>query len=909
MKRRITNIFSRILMASVLPFALVFCLVLLAVNHIIYSYHDERVKETVIFFGEQASQKVTDTMGHIGSLLMFTSEIMADTAADSDRSRKALEELLHTFIESNPEIFCAWYVFEGGTVSEGRHWYARSFISRDGEVREIQAVTGDDLNNPGISPWHILPYTTGRPYLDPVDFWDYGQGNGFEFTGTMAWPITVEGRIVGTVGTDILYEQALSFVDQWQVPDERRVIIMAGNGLVLYSPDGRHGHHNYRQLGFTPDDAAALGEAMRLNQPLLKEMRSPFFEEKSLVFLYPIDLPGAEQNLFLLADHPTSRLYRPVHWIIASIGLTGLLGLIILAVGAALATRNIVGPIKRLTGYADRIAHGNLDVRPDDLDEGGDAGHEVDVLRASIKKMLEQLTQNHALKLELVAAEYEKKKVQDSSLARTLFFANMSHEIRTPMNVIMGIADILLDEPLGDRVLKYIRDIKISSESLLVIIDDILDLSKLETGKLALINAHYDLRKTLDNIKSVGAYLTGKTGLSFSLKLNGEVPHFLYGDEARLRQVLINLLSNAVKFTEYGWVRVAVREEGETLCFDVSDTGIGIRPEDQEYIFEAFKQADAQKNRKIKGTGLGLSITRSLVRLMGGEITVDSIYGAGATFHVRLPLTPGNAEDVLSEDADLKDLPFRASARALVVDDKELNLEVATGLLSGFGLSCDTALSGQQAIDKLASEEYDIVFMDHMMPEMDGVETTRRIRAMGGWHATIPIVALTANAVSGIRDLLVSSGMNDYVPKPIQKPLLHRILAKWLPHDNQDSLQADYLTPARLIEGLDVDKGMGRSGRNPELYARQLATVRDNLPDMAEALSESHRLEKTDRLKVQLKVLSGALSDIGAAELATQAAKLEEVLELDQKYLYLALFPLFTAGLSKFAESLADLPL
>ena len=781
MKRHISTIFSRILLASVLPFALVFTLVLLAVNHLVYRYHDERVRETIVYFGEYASDKVADTLGHISGMLMFTSKIMAETVDDGDQAWESLEEIIRTFIEANPEVNCAWYVFEGGVAAVGSDWYSRSFLRRPEGVVEIAAVEGEDLNNPGIAPWHILPFATGQPYLDPVDFWDYGQGDGFEFTATLAWPITAQGRVIGTVGMDILYESALDFIDQWQRPGERKVLLLAGNGLVLYSPGGERRHQSYRQLGFEPDDQSALGEAMRLNQPLLRAMSSPFFGEKSLVFLYPIDLPGAEQNLFLLADLPTSRLYRPVHWIMAAIAATGLLGLIILTLGAARSARNIVGPIKRLTGYADRIAHGNLGVRPDDLDEGGPAGHEVDVLRASIKKMLEQLNQNHALKLEVVAAEYEKKKAEDSSRARTVFFANMSHEIRTPMHVIMGIADILLDRPLDEPDLKYIRDIKISSESLLVIIDDILDLSKLETGKLALVPAHYDLRQTLENIRAAGAYLAGQASLAFSLKIKDGVPHFFYGDETRLRQILMNLVSNAVKFTEHGWVRVLVAEEGEKLRFEVADSGLGIRPEDKEYIFEAFKQADTRKNSQIKGTGLGLSITRSLVRLMGGEISVESVYGSGATFIVRLPLVRGNAEDVAAADADLGALPYRGSARALVVDDKELNLEVGRGLLTGFGLACDTALSGREALEMLTANDYDIIFMDHMMPEMDGAETTRRIRALGGRLATVPIVALTANAASGIRDLLVAAGVNDYVAKPIQKQVLHRVLAKWLP--------------------------------------------------------------------------------------------------------------------------------
>ncbi|MCD8139134.1 MAG: ATP-binding protein [Planctomycetaceae bacterium] len=457
-----------------------------------------------------------------------------------------------------------------------------------------------------------------------------------------------------------------------------------------------------------------------------------------------------------------------------------------IVLATAYAARGVVSPINRLSRLAQGMADGSLVVDPQDLDDVGKGGREVAVLSKSLGTMLGSMEQNHQLKLAAMEAEFEKKRTEEMARARTQFFATMSHELRTPMNAIVGIADILMAEDMPERQKAFVRDIKSSSESLLVIIDDILDVSRLDAGKLNLVPTSFNLWRMLENVASLTEYLAREKRLVFTMHREPDVPEYVVADEVRLRQILVNLLGNAVKFTPAGSVSlIATAGDGE-LRFDVSDTGIGIRKEDREALFDAFRQVDTTRNRNVKGTGLGLSISMSLARIMGGSLDLDSEYGKGSTFRVRVPLVSGEPTRMIKPELPAKE-GIRAGARVLVVDDNEINLRVARGLMGLSDLECDTAVSGQDALDKARGGRYDLIFMDHMMPEMDGVETTRRLRALGGALREVPIVAFTANSSTGVEAILREAGMNDFLPKPIRKEALIRVLRRWLPVSGPDA--------------------------------------------------------------------------------------------------------------------------
>jgi CheY-like chemotaxis protein len=401
-----------------------------------------------------------------------------------------------------------------------------------------------------------------------------------------------------------------------------------------------------------------------------------------------------------------------------------------------------------------------------------------------------------------------KRQAEEANSAKSRFLASMSHEIRTPMNAIIGMSDLMRVDNLDNLQRRYFADIKKMAKALLQIINDILDFSKIEAGKLELIPSDFNLAELYDNICSMSKFTANAKELEFKSYIDESLPAAVYGDAVRFRQIFTNIANNAIKYTRRGHVSLALERHAqggrEYIKFSVTDTGIGIKQEDMPKLFEVFSQFDVKKNQGIVGTGLGLSITKTLVSMMGGELTVESEYGRGSTFTVFLPLAEGNPENI-DRSFELARVMAKDDAAVLVVDDNQINITVALGLLAAHNISGNAAESGEQAIEKVKSKRYDIIFMDHMMPGMDGIETTKRIRALGGeLFARLPIIALTANAVTGARDSFIEGGMNDFISKPVEPAQLNAVLAKWLPPEKVALESAGQLPAAQVpVAGFD----------------------------------------------------------------------------------------------------------
>ncbi|MGR2741066.1 ATP-binding protein [Billgrantia sp. Q4P2] len=467
-------------------------------------------------------------------------------------------------------------------------------------------------------------------------------------------------------------------------------------------------------------------------------------------------------------------------------------------------------------------------------------------------------------------------RAEAASQSKSEFLATVSHEIRTPLNGVIGMSDLLLDQPIDAQSREYARTLHVSAARLLELINDILDFSKIESGKLELEQRPFRLAALVEEACRLFMPRAQAKGLELVTHVAPALPEQVMGDPARLRQVLLNLLSNAIKFTEHGEVRVeATSSEQGRLILAVSDTGPGVAEDKQDWLFEPFRQGDASTARRYGGTGLGLAISRRLAEAMGGIIGVDSSPGQGSRFWIELPLEPAHGEHE-PESTEPPLLESTMGGRVLLVEDNPVNQQVAVALLERHGCKVTVADSGRRALELAGREDFDMVFMDVQMPGMDGLETTRRLRAVGGWCARVPIVAMTAGGPGAERERCLAAGMTDYLAKPLRRIELAASLRYGLAgpsKSGQRSVQVEQGVLAGVMDEhvlVELQESLG-----PEGLATLFTVHREQLQQHAENLQAA--LEQGDMVSLAEGAhrIKGESGSLGGRRLAEIAQRLE----------------------------------
>jgi len=593
-----------------------------------------------------------------------------------------------------------------------------------------------------------------------------------------------------------------------------------------------------------------------------------------------------------------------------TIGFFGLFGALLLALRMS---RDVTHPLSRLLDAVVRMTHGNLDTRVA-VDSGGelaeleqgfnDMAGELQSAYSNMQERIERRTRDLArLKEE---AEQAKASAEFANQAKSQFLAHVSHEIRTPLNGLIGFLGLMGKTRIDNIQQDYLRICETSSRTLLAIINDILDLSKIEAGKLSIECLAFDLGDLIEQCILFYTPSAQSKGLRLILEIDRGMPANLMGDPARIRQILANLLGNAIKFTHSGAITVTVKhlDGGDgSACVEicVADTGIGMTDEQLGQLFQPFSQGDASITRRYGGTGLGLAISQRLVELMNGTIAVESTAGKGSLFTISLCLKEAGGDTALlpsrpvesmerenSPVQEERPVPSALSAQLhiLVVDDNEINRKLNTILLHQWGVAVDEAADGVAAVEACGRRHYDLILMDVHMPVMDGIEATRRIRTLQEGGKAIPVVALTANALSGDRERYLAAGMDDYLEKPLTEETLRKTLEKWLPltpvcaqsAEKKEEWSAEENFPASPHSDLpiiDAELGMERAGGSRKSWLASLRMQLAELPFCLDAFQAAYTAADLEKIEALAHRLRGGALYCGVSALEIAALRLE----------------------------------
>ena len=767
--------------------------------------------------------------------------------------------------------------------------------------RDMSLYNKDDIEHVG---WYYIPVEAGVPmWMAPYFNADLGVN-----MISYIIPYYYGDHTVGIIGMDISLDLLKEAAAGVRVYKSGCAFMMETDGNIIY-------HKDYPD-GISFDKLSDEEQEYFRNIPdmgidtvsVIKNRRG---EDEKVV------LKILKNGMILGIYAPLNEINKPQEVLLTQQLTVSFIILILAVLSGLIFIRSITKPLKKMTAVAEQYALGNFEeeISIQGNDEVGILSHSLQTMSTSLKKQIEIADR--------------------ANRAKSEFLASMSHEIRTPINAVLGMNEMIMREAKQDEILDYSHNIEDSGRNLLSLINTILDFSKIEDGKMEIIPVSYDLASLVNSLVNSVSERAKAKGLSLAVNVDETLPCMLMGDDMRVSQVIMNLLTNAVKYTKTGGITFSVRNGGRkdntvTLDVSVKDTGIGIKEEDLQKLGVAFERLEEKRNKNIEGTGLGISIVTRLLAMMGSELKIESIYGKGSTFSFSLvqqidderPIGDYEERVRLNSRHSPDELPQIKNAKILVVDDFAMNLKVAEHLLKLFGIKPDLVTSGQEAVQAISKKTYHIVFLDHMMPGMDGIETLGVLREKQMIGHYTKMVALTANAVVGAKDLYLSSGFDDYLSKPIEVKALENILVKYLPKDyisyksEQDkepepapiyngnagltsetldngsvvlefaprkksgAKQSDPKLPVeealREKAGLNVQDGIGYCGGHLSLYIDILADYVHSYTAKSAELEKHLRNNDAENYRIVIHALKSSSKTIGSAELFTKAKELED---------------------------------
>lgn len=769
--------------------------------------------------------------------------------------------------------------------------YQKTYVSI--RTTDLSKYSPGDIEHVG---WYYLPIWKKAPVWTPP----YNNLSLRQKMISYSVPLYRNEKLLGVVGIDLSLAVIEDMVNSLQLENAKGLLIGDQQNLI-------HLNTRYEQTKAVERSAELSILMDKFNNPDNQPLQKFNWEGNSY---YGI-LTKLDNGMSYITAVSQKELLKPVYGQILSLLIAFVTVSILFSILLSFSFKKVITPIRIINKTTNRLARGELyiDIPYQSNNEIGTLANNIRLMTSQLKEYIEYIREQTEKERELKEAALTESQINAAaSQAKSAFLANMSHEIRTPINAVLGMNEMILRESTDKEILSYAANIKTAGSSLLSIVNDILDFSKIEAGKMELLPDNYEVSSMIIDLVNMTRERAQNKGLHYELNVSPDLPKTLYGDNVRIKQCILNLITNAIKYTKEGSIRFTIDyqkidEENILLNIHIIDTGIGIKAEDMDKLFTPFERIEEEKNRTIEGSGLGISIVRRLLAMMNSELQVESSYGKGSdfSFSIKQKVSDWTAvgdlneayEQSVEQMSHYKEKLHAPKAHLLFVDDTAMNLDVIKGLLKNTGIKIDTVLSGKQALEAVKNNVYDIVFIDHRMPEMDGIETLHAMKKMSDNKSTgKPCIALTANAISGVKKMYLKEGFDDYLSKPVNPAKLEEMIKHYLPEEYLENIETPensnktleteedktieaQMQKLKIIKEIDVDAGIRFCG-SPDLLLTTIAQYHSSINQKALELQNYFETEDWHNYEIKVHALKSTSRLIGATKLSNLAEHLEK---------------------------------